>query len=113
LFFHFLEKKSLIENGSAYVGDGVLLSVNKKIFFSEFCSSYFLDSPPSSEIAFVMEKLGGNTKENNDFESGNNQPKKFQRRHLLHNFFDFLAIATSKSNKELIFVFFFFKFLLL
>jgi hypothetical protein len=50
-----------------------------------------LESPASSEIEFVMDKLGGNK----DLESGA-QPKKSRRRHLLNNLFDFIAIAASK-----------------
>jgi hypothetical protein len=41
-----------------------------------------------------MDRFGGETRRNKDFESAN-QPKKFQRRHLLHNIFDFVAIAIS------------------
>ena len=59
------------------------------------CCYSFLESPPSSEIEFAMETLGGTSRRNNDLESGN-QPKKFRRRHLLHNIFDFIAIAVSK-----------------
>ncbi|CAF3684099.1 unnamed protein product [Rotaria sp. Silwood1] len=42
-----------------------------------------------------MDKLGGNTKENNDLEAGIQPPKKSKRRHLLNNLFDFLAIAAT------------------
>jgi hypothetical protein len=65
------------------------VSITKE-FFSEF-----LESPQSSELEFAMDKLGGDTKRHNDLESGNNQPKKTRRRHLLNNLFDFLAIAGS------------------
>ena len=48
-----------------------------------------------------MDKLGGNTTRNNDLEAGNNQPKNARRR-LLHNLYDFLAIAASMPNMEIV-----------
>lgn len=67
------------------------------LFYSEEENLFLLslESPPPSELEFAMETLGGNPKRNTDLESGN-QPKKTRRRHLLHNAFDFIAIAVSK-----------------
>lgn len=43
-----------------------------------------------------MDKLGGDTTVLKDFEA-QSRPKQSSRRHLLHNLFDFLAIAASMS----------------
>ena len=43
-----------------------------------------------------MDKLGGDTTVLKDFEA-QGRPKQSKRRHLLHNLFDFLAIAASMS----------------
>ncbi|CAF3897689.1 unnamed protein product [Rotaria sordida] len=53
-----------------------------------------IESFPNSEIGIVMDKLGGDTKENKDLEAGI-QPKKSRRRRLLNNLLDFLAIAAT------------------
>ena len=67
--------------------------------------SFSLESPPNSEIEFIMDKLGGDKKSNNDLENGGNQPKKSRRRHLLNNVFDFIAIAASMLiNKECFYI---------
>ncbi|UJR14854.1 hypothetical protein I4U23_001839 [Adineta vaga] len=51
-------------------------------------------STPTSEVEFIMDKLGGDKNVNQDVEHGS-QPKKPKRRALLNNLFDFLAIAAT------------------
>ncbi|CAF1099494.1 unnamed protein product [Adineta ricciae] len=51
-------------------------------------------SSPTSEIEFIMDKLGGDKNVNQDLERGQ-QPQKTKRRTLLHNLFDFIAIAAT------------------
>ena len=67
-------------------------------FFSfqkkQYYFSFSLETSPTSEIEFAMDKLGGDKNINKDLEGGT-QPKKSSRRHLLNNLLDFLAIAAS------------------
>ena len=44
-----------------------------------------------------MDKLGGEKPAHKDLEASG-RPKQASRRHLLHNVFDFLAIAASMSR---------------
>ncbi len=62
---------------------------------------FSLESSPTSEIEFVMDKLGGEKNQNNDLEGGT-KPKKTRRRQLLNHIFDLIAIAASKFKKKLI-----------
>ena len=56
-----------------------------------------LESSPDSEIGFAMDKLGGSRGRVTDLEAPA-QPKRTQQRRLLHNLFDIVAIAASRSS---------------
>lgn len=102
--FQYLKWEKLSENSvksAFHVGassSSSLLYFFPNVNMTEHLFFFFsLDTSPHSEVNFVMDKLGGDTKRKQDLEQGN-QPKISRRRHLLNNFFDIVAIAISIEN---------------
>ena len=71
-----------------------------KLIINLHFSFFSLESSPTSEIEFVMDKLGGEKNQNQDVEGGT-KPKKTRRRQLLNHIFDIIAIAASEFNKKI------------